>query len=1079
MFKKLLGKFINDNKAVTASLVPLYAIKAEGFVFPFSLADTQDNWLITSCLEQLHEEDYVSHWSDCWFISWDDFYRILNNEDYASSLAIFSFPQQRNLTAHLAATGSISDDTFRVFIDKWTLPDDYRPVEITSQGASFSSPEGTFVLSEENWQLLDSLQQLRLQQRQTPGETVNQTGWAKIRRQAKKAGAKLDDYLAKTIVIRPESLQLKLRKSLVADTRVLEIEPVFDEQPAKWLQSFDRTQQVQDRYRVLGDDGELSHVILSPEVKDVLTSVHAITGRRVAGDDALSFVRNPYTWIGEDASQVLDPEVYEQNLQDAGIYFYDFRLEPRVEENMQVESVSLILIPRTEQPVPDETYVFNRPIELAALITELEQKLAAHLPAGVWQGYDLELSRFTQDELQEYQALLEGWQQQAAGLNFSHVLDLNKYSDRVIGIGEFEKISSPYLVKSESENWLPDNLVKEMYEAMFSGWDLDNHQHFHELETRLEDAKASDAPEVAMPWNDNLLPREEAEVFHEKWKKKIDAETSITANTEPVSRAVLLIEQNIEQALYVKQRRTSLLEAHLAEAELPMILKDSIQLREHQCKGVAWLQQLYLKSPTETTGCLLADDMGLGKTLQILTFLIWHRERFPDAPPSLIVAPVSLLDNWEREVGNFFLREQVSILKLYGNELREKKCAKESIPFELKSKGIKNLLQNDWVGEAQIVLTTYETLRDQEFSLARQPWSIMVCDEAQKIKNPAALITQSAKAIQAQFKVACTGTPVENTLVDLWCLFDFVQPGLLGALNNFGKDFLRPIEQQSDDKVLESLRKLIEPQTLRRTKEEVAKDLPEKIEDKSCKHLSMLPLQRDLYTHSVVSWQNQQEISEGLAQRGAGMLGLLHRLKLICAWPYSVSADLRLRNDAPKVKWLLDTLNNIRQSSDDKVIIFTELRDIQRELQHLVSQHFGFKPFIINGDTSTKSGSDQNRQSLIDNFQSSPGFNVIILSTIAVGFGVNVQKANHVIHFTRCWNPAKEDQATDRAYRIGQQKDVYVYYPTVRDSQLMTFEETLDELLNRRRALARDMLKASTDLTAADFEAVLTRANTN
>ena len=111
----------------------------------------------------------------------------------------------------------------------------------------------------------------------------------------------------------------------------------------------------------------------------------------------------------------------------------------------------------------------------------------------------------------------------------------------------------------------------------------------------------------------------------------------------------------------------------------------------------------------------------------------------------------------------------------------------------LKSKGIKNLLQNDWIGEAQIVLTTYETLRDQEFSLARQPWSIMVCDEAQKIKNPAALITQSAKAIQVQFKVACTGTTVENTLVDLWCLFDFVQPGLLGSLNNFGKDYRCPI----------------------------------------------------------------------------------------------------------------------------------------------------------------------------------------------------------------------------------------------------------------------------------------------
>lgn len=1076
MFKKLLGKFIKENTSLPASFVPLYVMKEEGFSFPFSLADSEDNWPVASCLEQLHEEDYVSHWSDCWFLSWDDFYRIRKNDDYASSLAIFAFPPQRNLTAHLAATGSISDDTFRVFIDKWTQPDDYRPVGITCTGASFSSAEGTFVLSEENWQLLDALQQLRLQQRQTPGETVNQTSWAKIRRQAKKAGAKLDDYLAKTIVIRPESLQLKLRKSLVVDTPVLEIDPVFDEQPANWLQIFDRTQQVQDRYRVLGDDGVLNHVILSPEVKDVLTSVHAITGRRVAGDDALSFVRNPYTWIGEEASQVLDPDVYEQNLQDAGIYFYDFRLEPQIDENRQIASVTLFLSPRTEQSVPDETYIFKRPGELAALLSELEQKLAAQLPAGVWQGYDLELSRFSQEELQGYQALLENWQQQAAGMNFTHVLDLNKYSDRVIGIGEFEKISSPYLVKSESEKWLPENLAQEMCEVMFSGWDLDNHQHFQELEERLEEAKATDAPEVAMPWNDNLLPREEAEIFHDKWKKKIDGETNDGVSSEPVSRAVLLIEQNIEQALYVKQRRDSLLGAHQAEVELPMILKTSIQLREHQRKGVAWLQQLYLKSPTETAGCLLADDMGLGKTLQILTFLIWHRERFPDAPPSLIVAPVSLLDNWEREVGNFFLREQVSILKLYGNELKAKKCAKESIPQALKSKGIKNLLQNDWVGDAHIVLTTYETLRDQEFSLARQPWSIMVCDEAQKIKNPAALITQSAKAIQAQFKVACTGTPVENTLVDLWCLFDFVQPGLLGALNNFGKDYLRPIEQQNDNAVLESLRKLIEPQTLRRTKEEVAKDLPDKIEDQYCKQLNMLPLQRDLYTHSVVSWQNQQEISEGLDQRGSGMLGLLHRLKLICAWPYSVSADLRLRNDAPKVKWLLETLNTIRQSSDDKVIIFTELRDIQRELQHLIAQHFGFKPFIINGDTSTKSGSDQNRQSLIDAFQSTPGFNVIILSTIAVGFGVNVQKANHVIHFTRCWNPAKEDQATDRAYRIGQQKDVYVYYPTVRDSQLMTFEETLDELLNRRRALARDMLKGASDLTAADFEAVLAGA---
>ena len=142
-------------------------------------------------------------------------------------------------------------------------------------------------------------------------------------------------------------------------------------------------------------------------------------------------------------------------------------------------------------------------------------------------------------------------------------------------------------------------------------------------------------------------------------------------------------------------------------------------------------------------------------------------------------------------------------------------------------------------------------------------------------------------------------------------------------------------------------------------------------------------------------------------------------------------------------------------------------------MQHAIEMAFGFKPTIINGDTSTSSQSAMSRQRLIDRFQQEDGFSVIILSTVAVGFGVNVQAANHVIHFTRCWNPAKEDQATDRAYRIGQEKDVYVYYPTLRDPLMPTFESTLDELLSKRRALARDMLHASNDVRLADFQSVL------
>ena len=204
------------------------------------------------------------------------------------------------------------------------------------------------------------------------------------------------------------------------------------------------------------------------------------------------------------------------------------------------------------------------------------------------------------------------------------------------------------------------------------------------------------------------------------------------------------------------------------------------------------------------------------------------------------------------------------------------------------------------------------------------------------------------------------------------------------------------------------------------------------------------------------------------------MLGLLHKLKLICAHPYSVQPDTRLREHSPKMQWLMRTLESIKAAGQgDKVIVFTELRDIQRELQHAIQERLGLRATVINGDTSTSSESAMSRQKLIDQFQAQPGFGVIILSTIAVGFGVNVQAANHVIHFTRCWNPAKEDQATDRAYRIGQTKDVYVYYPTVLDSGLTTFEATLDQLLSKRRELAQDMLSTASEIQVSEFEPLL------
>lgn len=1079
MLKQLLSKLKGNDSFAEKLISHRYQVEESGLSFLFNLAGEDVLWPLVAYMEQLSEEEYAIELSDRWLLTWDELYRLSADEEHRTSLPLLGIPEVKPLKVCLAGSGSLSDPEFSVYIRDWKESATGRSVQIERSGAIFNSAGGQFLQTMENWLLLSALQQFRDEQQRKAGENTNQLGWAKIRRLAKKAQAELDDYLAKTIVVKPESLKLKLRKATIHNTPVIEIEPSFDDQPAQWLNSFDNNKFVQDQYRVLGDDGSLSHVIISPEVKEVLSSVHSIIGRRVAGDDAVSFIRNPYTFIGEEAASVVPPEQHEAALQDAHIFFHRFSVTPVLdEESNRISSISLVLEPIAARPQPVISFSLTKAHEFDEFIQELAVKLASGLPAGIWQGYELELSQFTLEQLQQYQSLLLRWQQEIAGVEFKEVLDLNNYGDRVIGIGEFEKIFSPFLMKGESEAWLPETLNDALLASdFFAGWEQQSQAQFSDLEERIESAESQQETTVVMPWNEQSLPIEDAKSLLKNWQKKIETlDSDPDKNTsEPKKRAVLQIEQNIEHAAYIKQQREALLNAKHAEPVLPGLLKQHIHLREHQLQGLAWLQQLFLKSPQETSGCLLADDMGLGKTLQILAFIVWYIEKNPNGLPTMIVAPVSLLDNWGRELDNFFYTANIEVLKLYGAAIKAMKFHKDEIPAELKNLGIKNLLRTGWVGSAKIVLTTYETLRDQEFSLGRQKWSIMVCDEAQKIKNPGALITKAANAIQAQFKVACTGTPVENTLVDLWSLFDFAQQGLLGGLNDFGKKYLRPIEgaQERNLSVLESLRHTIEAQTLRRTKEDVAKDLPKKVEDLSCKQLTMIPVQRDLYISSIASYQNRKKMQCELEQPRIGMLSLLLRLKLICAHPYSVKPDSRLREHSPKLAWMMKKLEEIQAQGDDKVIIFTELRDIQRELQYVIHQRFGFKPYIINGDTSTVSSSTISRQKIIDVFQQQLGFSIIILSTVAVGFGVNIQKANHVIHFTRCWNPAKEDQATDRAYRIGQTKDVYVYCPTVQDSSMPTFEETLDALLQKRRVLAKDMLCAKGDLVPEEFNQLL------
>jgi superfamily II DNA or RNA helicase/Holliday junction resolvase len=667
------------------------------------------------------------------------------------------------------------------------------------------------------------------------------------------------------------------------------------------------------------------------------------------------------------------------------------------------------------------------------------------------------------------------------------IYDLSTYSDRILGIGEERPYASPYIAKKQEDGgWFPDNInalielppERPGAEPRYVSLDPEVLQRLSQ-----EVAKAAGRGEqtIAVPGALDRISIGEAEDILSTFSRATqDAEAGrlaeiVEQRAVRKARKGLLIKPNIAVVDYLAERRDSLI-SYASVPTLPTSLLPKVELKQHQLEGVAWLQHLFGRSPKDCRGAVLADDMGLGKTLQLLTLIAWSREQDRELPPALIIAPVALLENWSEELHKFFDPKALPVLEVYGDTLAALRVPPHQVDEQLRRDGLVRFLRRNWVGDAKIVLTTYETLRDLEFSFAAERWSILVCDEAQKIKNPNALVTRAAKKQNARFRIACTGTPVENTLADLWCLFDLVQPGLLGALNEFGQRYRRPIEAQSQEEKLrvEELRGHIQPQILRRLKKDVARDLPKKIDVLACKALPLTTTQRGFYASAIAQYAKRNEPAGSVPFKNA--LGLLQYLRLICTdpRPHGMAVSLaastdRYRKTSAKFDWLIPTLKEI-QVKQEKALLFCEFRDIQRLLRHYISKELGYSPDIINGDTAASSKNEQSRQKRIRAFQNEPGFGAIILSPLAVGYGVNIQAANHVIHYTRTWNPAKEDQATDRAYRIGQRKDVYVYCPVVVANDFSTFDSKLDELLTRKRTLAEDMLNGAGDVGPGDFD---------
>ena len=522
--------------------------------------------------------------------------------------------------------------------------------------------------------------------------------------------------------------------------------------------------------------------------------------------------------------------------------------------------------------------------------------------------------------------------------------------------------------------------------------------------------------------------------------------------TDKEKKKALLIAENLEENEYIEKDKVNKVK-HIVEA--PKGLKEGISLFEYQNECLGKLQSLYLDS--NINGFLLCDDMGLGKTLQLLSFLGWLKDR-NEVTPSLIVAPTSLLNNWDSE-------DSGEIQKFF----KEGFFKTEKVRGKLSNEDIERLKEKD------IVFITYESLRMNNIALGKIHWKVMICDEAQKIKNPKTLVTVAAKAQNADFKIICSATPIENTLEDLWTLTDYSKPGLLGSLKEFKNTYINkyknPTErdlQELNDKLYEK----IEDFYIRREKDILPKSLPKKI----IKIYKFKPTQIEVdYLERI---KDTEEHTLTAIQK---MLGVCSHVDMLSKYNNSINNienAIKKSSKMANLKYILDDI----KSKNEKVIIFTRLRKVQQIIYKAVQHWYKINCFIVNGETTSL----DKRTEIINNFRKENGFSIIILSPEVAGFGITLTEANHVIHYTRLWNPAKEDQATDRAYRIGQTKDVTVHYPIIsfddegvfeydnvqayvdnnmerREEDILSPEEKLNILLARKKNMLINFFLAAGD----------------
>jgi len=459
-------------------------------------------------------------------------------------------------------------------------------------------------------------------------------------------------------------------------------------------------------------------------------------------------------------------------------------------------------------------------------------------------------------------------------------------------------------------------------------------------------------------------------------------------------------------------------------------------LRPYQQAGVQWL---YLLAKLKLGACL-ADDMGLGKTIQVLSLLLALRNESGRDKPCLLVAPASLLANWAAEIERF------------APSLRALVAHPSSAPA-----GKRKADEPADLGEVDLVITSYGYLERAPW-LNTTPWQIVILDEAQAIKNPTAKQTRRVKALTGEARIALTGTPIENRLGDLWSIFDFINPGLLGSSKQFST-FVKSLAERSHNPY-GPLRELVRPYILRRLKTDksIIADLPDKTEVNVFCPLSRK--QAALYQQAVEDLAGKLEDVDGMQRKGI-VLAFLMRFKQICNHPSQwLGDDGWAEEDSGKLARLRD-IAEVVAARQEKALIFTQFREVTGPLAAFLATVFGRPGVVLTGDTEVKK-----RKDLVRVFQEDESVPFFVLSVKAGGAGLNLTAASHVVHFDRWWNPAVENQATDRAFRIGQNKNVLVHKFICRG----TIEDKIDQMIESKKQLAGDFLSAGADMLLTEMK---------